>query len=67
VKILSSEKLSHQRTVAKHNPQEQRPSTTPTNGEAGVPPQGAPASSFKHYVWLICIGLPHRLVSRRSA
>ena len=61
VRILRSGKLSCQRTVTTHNRKEQQPSTTPTNGEAGVPPQGAPASSFKHYVWLICIGLPHRL------
>ena len=30
-------------------------------------PQVAPASSFKHNVWLISIEVPHRLLSRRLA
>ena len=38
VKILRPGKLSCQRTVTKHNPKEQQPSTTPTDSKAGVPP-----------------------------
>ncbi len=48
VRILRSGKLSCQRTVATHNRKEQQPSTTPTNGEAGVPhrePRPRPSSA----------------------
>lgn len=36
-RILRSGKLSCQRTVTKHNPKEQQPSTIPTDSEAGAP------------------------------
>ena len=47
VRILRPGKRSRQRTVTKHNPKEQQPSTTPTDSEAGAPQWATPASSFK--------------------
>ena len=47
-RILRSGKLSCQRTLTTHNDKEQQPSTTPTNGEAGVPhrePRPRPSSA----------------------